>query len=31
MLDGGAGIVRWVVATSFAISSEVPQELEKGF
>lgn len=25
----GAGIVRWVVAASFAVSSKVPQELEK--
>lgn len=29
MSDGAAGIVHWVVAVSFAISSKVLQELEK--
>lgn len=29
MLDGGAGIVCWVVAASLAIPSKVPQELER--
>lgn len=31
VLDGGAGTVCCGVAISFAISSKVPQELEKGF